>query len=65
NNFLNKLLCKIKTRINMHSSRSLSVLGRATIANALNLSRLWHLAWVTLFPTSFLSKVRQVITRFV
>ncbi|KAG9064529.1 hypothetical protein KI688_003719 [Linnemannia hyalina] len=30
--------------INMHSARSLSVLGRATIVNALILSRLWHLA---------------------
>ncbi|KAK3804731.1 MAG: hypothetical protein JOS17DRAFT_70469 [Linnemannia elongata] len=29
----------------MHSSRSLSVLGRATIINTLILSRLWHLAW--------------------
>jgi hypothetical protein len=63
--FWNKILGKIKTGINMHSSRSLSVLGRATVVNALILSRLWHLVWVTPFPSSFLSKIRQAITRFV
>ncbi|KAK3812341.1 MAG: hypothetical protein J3R72DRAFT_530167 [Linnemannia gamsii] len=56
--FWNKILAKIRAGIAFHSSRSLSVLGRATIVNALILSRLWHLAWVMSFPAWFLTKVR-------
>lgn len=62
--FWNKILAKIREGIALHSSRSLSVLGRATIVNALILSRLWHLAWVTSFPAWFLTKVRAAITGF-
>lgn len=65
NSFWNKVLAKIKAGIDIHSARSLSVLGRATIVNALLLSRLWHLAWVVPFPVKFLDKVRQLVIKFV
>jgi hypothetical protein len=63
--FWNNTLAKIRAGIASQSSRSLSVLGRATIVNALILSRLWHLAWVVPFPKWFLTKVRQAIASFV
>jgi hypothetical protein len=63
--FWSKVFAKVKAGIDIHSARSLSVLGRATIVNALLLSRLWHLAWVVPFPTKFLDKVRQAVIKFV
>ncbi|KAG0250188.1 hypothetical protein BGZ95_007285, partial [Linnemannia exigua] len=62
--FWSKIFAKIRAGIALHSSRSLSVLGRATIVNALILSRLWHLAWVMSFPAWLLTKVQGAITGF-
>ncbi|KAK3839494.1 MAG: hypothetical protein JOS17DRAFT_812882 [Linnemannia elongata] len=49
----------------MHSPRTLSVLGRATIVNSLILSRLWHLSWVVKLPLDFLRKVKAAVSKFV
>lgn len=63
--FWDKMLKKIQSTIAIHSSRSLSVLGRATIVNSLILSRLWHLSWVVKPPPDFLRKVKSAVSSFV
>jgi len=63
--FWNKMMKKIQAAIAIHSSRSLSVLGRATIINSLILSRLWHLSWVVKLPLDFLRKVKSAVSSFV
>src|SRR5690348_13327175 len=62
--FWDKMLKKIQSTIAIHSSRSLSVLGRATTVNSLILSRLWHLSWVVKPPPDFLRKVKSAVSSF-
>ena len=54
--YLAALLRKINTACVLHSHRSLSVRGRATIINSLILSKLWHVLRLTSVPRAFLEK---------
>ncbi|KAG0735766.1 hypothetical protein G6F33_012486 [Rhizopus arrhizus] len=63
--YLAALLRKINTACVLHSHRSLSVRGRATIINSLILSKLWHVLRVTSVPRAFLEKVKSVSGHFV
>lgn len=54
--YLAALLRKINTACVLHSHRSLSVRGRATIINSLILSKLCHVLRVTSVPRAFLEK---------
>ncbi|KAG0735902.1 hypothetical protein G6F57_011577 [Rhizopus arrhizus] len=49
----------------LHSTRSLSVLGRATVANSLILAKCWYLLRVSPIPDEDISRIRTVISRFV
>ena len=55
--FLDQLIQKIKSACDIHSQRSLSILGRATIVNVPILSTLWHILRVCLVLKSFFEKV--------
>jgi hypothetical protein len=62
--YLAALLRKINTACVLHSHRSLSVRGRATIINSLILSKLWHVLRLTSVPRAFLEKVKSVVSAF-
>ncbi|KAI7849279.1 hypothetical protein BDC45DRAFT_593819 [Circinella umbellata] len=62
--FLDQLIQKIKSACDIHSQRSLSISGRATIVNVLILSTLWHVLQVCPVPKSFFEKVRSVCHTF-
>ncbi|KAG1034038.1 hypothetical protein G6F43_013468 [Rhizopus delemar] len=62
--YLAGLLRKINTACVLHSHRSLSVRGRATIVNSLILSKLWHVLRVTSVPRAFLEKVKSAVGAF-
>ncbi|KAI8373273.1 hypothetical protein BD560DRAFT_304057, partial [Blakeslea trispora] len=59
------LLEKIKTQIQIFTSRSLSLRGRASVANTLILSKLWFTVRILNPPKSFFDKVRSLIYSFV
>ncbi|OBZ81689.1 hypothetical protein A0J61_10262, partial [Choanephora cucurbitarum] len=59
------LLEKIKTQIQVFSSRSLSFRGRASVANTLILSKLWFTLRILNPPKRFFVKVRSLIYSFV
>ncbi|SAL96026.1 hypothetical protein, partial, partial [Absidia glauca] len=63
--FLDAIEWKITNHANMMKARSLSVLGRSLIANALLLSKLWHILRVTVTPNGWLSKIRRIIRGFI
>ena len=62
NKYLDDLLSKIQKSINIHSQRTLSVLGKAVIVNSLILSRLWH-AFGSYHLQSLGSKKSSVIVK--
>ena len=55
--FFDQLIQKIKSACDIHSQRSLSICGRATIVNVPILSTLWHILRVCLVLKSFFEKV--------
>ncbi|KAG1472192.1 hypothetical protein G6F56_001689 [Rhizopus delemar] len=60
-----KLIAKIQQQMSLHSTRSLSRLGRATIANSLILSMYWYLFRVPPFTSTEVNKIRSVISKFI
>lgn len=62
--FFDHLLDKITNGLRIHSQRSLSVLGRGTIVNALALSKLWHVLWVFQPTAAWHNRLRQVVCAF-
>ena len=65
NKYLDDLLSKIQKSINIHSQRTLSVLGKAVIVNSLILSRLWHALWILSPPESWFKKVVSLVKTFI
>ncbi|KAK4519049.1 ELL domain-containing protein [Mucor velutinosus] len=45
--FMGTLVTKIKTAIQIHSGRTLSVVGKTTVLNTLLLSKLWYILRMT------------------
>ncbi|KAG1093831.1 hypothetical protein G6F40_012613 [Rhizopus arrhizus] len=64
NEHLSPLLGQIKTACQLHSQRLLSVRGRATVLNTLVLSKLWHVLRLTYVPSSFISKLKEIMSSF-
>ncbi|KAI7821240.1 hypothetical protein BC939DRAFT_387732, partial [Gamsiella multidivaricata] len=64
NLFFNACLEKIKKILFLQGRRSLSVLGRSTILNALVLSKLWHALWVVSPSPAFMTALRKEIRNF-
>jgi exonuclease III len=62
--FLNKIKSKIQTHINILKTRALSVKGRAIVVNSLLLSRLWHIARVTVLPKTWISEINAVLRQY-
>ena len=63
-NFMCSLVTKIKTATQIHSTRSLSVVGRATVLNSLILSKLWYILRVTPLTLSDLKLLRSLAIQF-
>lgn len=63
--FLHSIYTNLDTHVQVLKQRTLSVLGRATVANSLLLSRLWHLLRVCVVPTAWLQKCRTLIRKYV
>ncbi|KAG0782877.1 hypothetical protein G6F21_010864 [Rhizopus arrhizus] len=62
--FMSQFTNKIKQIALLHSTRSLSILGRATIVNSLILSMCWYLFRVTPITKADISKIRSVVSKF-
>lgn len=65
NNFLDQLYIKIKNQVAYLNHRNLSILGRATVANSLLLSRLWHVLRVCVVPASWINKCQSLVRKYV
>jgi hypothetical protein len=62
--FMGALVTKIKTAIQIHSGRSLSVVGKATVLNSLLLSKLWHILRVTPLTQADFKQLRSLAIQF-
>ncbi|KAK4510370.1 Vacuolar protein sorting-associated protein 70 [Mucor velutinosus] len=63
-NFMGALTTKIKTAIQIHSARSLSVVGKATVLNSLLLSKLWYVLRVTPLTQPDVKQLRSLAIFF-
>ncbi|CEP11687.1 hypothetical protein, partial, partial [Parasitella parasitica] len=63
-NFMGALTTKIKTAIQIHSVRSLSVVGKATVLNSLLLSKLWYILRVTPLTQADFQQLRSLAIQF-
>lgn len=64
-NFLDTVYQKIVKHVGMLKSRSLSIKGKALVANSLILARLWHLLRVISPPQAWIDKCRRLIVSYV
>ncbi|KAK4518737.1 uncharacterized protein ATC70_008959 [Mucor velutinosus] len=62
--FMGALVTKIKTAIQIHSGRSLSVVGKATVLNSLLLSKLWYILRVTPLTQADFKQLRSLAIQF-
>ena len=62
--FMASLITKLKTAVEIHSTRSLSVVGKATVLNSLILSKLWYLLRVMPLTKSEFAQLRSVAIQF-
>lgn len=58
------LKTKIQGSLSALTTRSLSILGRGTLVNALALARLWHIVWVVRPTPDFITQLRKLIKDF-
>jgi hypothetical protein len=56
---------KLNASILLHSSRTISLLGKASIANSLVLSKCWYVFRVTLISTAEFQKIQSIISHFI
>jgi hypothetical protein len=63
--FFVSFLGNLKTTAELHSRRSLSILGRATVANSLILSKCWYHVRVLPLTKKQLASIRSVIQSFI
>ncbi|KAI8091281.1 uncharacterized protein B0P05DRAFT_462859, partial [Gilbertella persicaria] len=63
--FFSSFIGSLKAVADSYASRNLSVLGRATVANMLILSKCWYLLGVTPVTKAILQSIKTVITSFV
>lgn len=63
--FCKTFLLQLRQSIELHNRRGISLLGRATIANSLILSKCWYILSVVPVPLSFIKEIRSVVCNFV
>lgn len=63
-NYVGTLTTKIQTAVQIHSTRSLSVVGRATVLNSLILSKLWYILRVTPLTIEDFRRLRSLAIQF-
>ena len=63
-NYMSTLVTKIKMAAQIHSTRSLSVVGRATVLNSLILSKLWYILRVTPLTLADFRQLRSLAIQF-
>jgi len=63
-NYMASLITKIKIATQIHSTRSLSVVGRATVLNSLLLSKLWYILRVTPSTLADFKQLRSLAIQF-
>lgn len=63
--YIENLISKIRTSCQLHSSRNLTIRGRATVLNSLILSKLWHALRLVTFTSSELGTIQSIISSFV
>ncbi|CEP08908.1 hypothetical protein, partial, partial [Parasitella parasitica] len=63
-NYVGSVVTKLKFAIQLHSSRSLSVVGKATVLNSLVLSKLWYILRVTPLTQGDFHRIRSVAIQF-
>lgn len=62
--YVNSLIGKLKQAIQIHSCRSLSVMGKATVVNTLILSKCWYIFRVTPLTEQDLQRITSVAIQF-
>ncbi|KAK4521006.1 uncharacterized protein ATC70_006890 [Mucor velutinosus] len=62
--FTSSMLQKIASAFEPHRQRNLSMYGRATIANVLVLTKLWHILRITPLPKAFFHQVQSLVHQF-
>ena len=63
-NYVGSLLTKVQTAVQIHSTRSLSVVGKATVLNSLTLSKLWYILRVTPLKVEDFRQLRSLAIQF-
>lgn len=63
--FFADFIHKLESTALLHSTRNVSILGRATIATSLILSQCWYVLRVTPVTLSDLQKIQSVVSRFI
>lgn len=63
--FFDGFLQKIRVTAQLHTSRNVSLPGRATIANTLILSKCWYLFAVLPLPMTLIGSIQQIVSSFV
>ncbi|KAG1123853.1 hypothetical protein G6F42_010167 [Rhizopus arrhizus] len=63
-NHINMIVDKLKAATTLHATRSLSVVGRATVVNTLLLSKCWYILRVTPLTQQDLHKITSVMIQF-
>lgn len=64
NNFVGSFIAKLRAAVQPHLSRSLSVVGKATVVNSLILSKCWYLFRVTPLTQQALQQITSVAIQF-
>jgi endonuclease/exonuclease/phosphatase family metal-dependent hydrolase len=62
--YMNTIVAKLQTATGLHATRSLSVVGKATVANTLFLSKCWYILRVTPLTQQDIHKITSVMVRF-
>ncbi|KAK4518914.1 uncharacterized protein ATC70_009140 [Mucor velutinosus] len=62
--FIGGLVDNLRTATKIHSVRSLSVVGKATVLNSLILSKCWYVLRVTPFAQSNVQAIQSICTKF-
>ena len=63
-NIMAGLVAKLKSSVELHATRSLSVVDRATFLNSLILSKLWYILRVTPLTGADFKQLRSVAIQF-
>ena len=62
--FMARLLENLRTSVKIYNTRSLSVVGKATVLNSLLLSKCWYLIRVTPLPINDIQAIVSIATQY-